>query len=324
MIFEKGWFLRKMNKYAPSGYTFVALGKEGRIAMRATDITGDQEPRGPFVSNMSFEMLDCVYGGLLTRRNSHIRQSDTPSDYLMAYDIARPQTFAPDAKTAQEQDSKYEMYRAIARAHIHTPNRPCAPFMRKNALLIQGMQDGNLPLPSALSERLNNYVNKCTWYAIEKVLSSMPIGDMKYYQNLYREKMAELDITYGQKFGMLNADKIANAKRHHELTIDIEHLTYDVLPKQQKSLSAKQSKFPEDVAAHEKLRAQINDTNSRIRELSQERDSVAPKEPYRPAREALRDVFYKDGSAIRPEFSKHGFIQFLQMIKIRENKNHTK
>ncbi len=328
MIFERGWFIRKMNKYAPRGYTFVILDDEGRIAMHATDITGDQEPRGPFVSNISFDMLDSLYGGLMTRRNRKIHQACTVADYMFAYDIARPQMFAPDAKTATEQESKYEIYRSIARDHAHRSGKPLGLFMRKNALLIQGLQDSNVPLPAMLATRLNQYVNKCTWYAIEKVMSSMPICDMKYYQDLYRQKMSFLGIEYGQtfgkKFGLIDVDKIAFEKRHKDLTVEIERLMYDVLPRQEKALSTKKNKRPDDTSAHEKLQTQLENTNNRIAELSQERDSVAPREPRRPARYALSNVFYKSGNATRPEFSKNSIVQFMQMAFLQETKQRKK
>ncbi len=328
MIFERGWFLRKMNKYAPRGYTFVALDVDGRIAMRATDITGEQSPRGPFVSNISFEMLDYVYGGLITRRTSKISQACTAGEYLFAYDIARPQMFAPDAKTAEEQDGKYEIYRSIAREHAHVYRKPWGIFMRKNALLIQALQDSNAQLPAMLATRLNQYINKCTWHAVEKVLSSMPICDMKYYQELYRQKMASLGIesrhAFEKNFGLQDVDNIAFEKRYKDLTIEIEKLTYDVLPKQEKALNTKKKKFPDDTSAHEKMQTQVDSTNKRIAELTQERASVAPREPYRPARAALANVFYKDGNAIRPEFSKNSIVQFMQMVMLQETKQRKK
>lgn len=110
VIFEKGWFLHKMNKHAPRGYKFVAIGDDGRIAMYAPEFMGNRSPMGPFLSCFSFDLLDHVYGGLMTRRSSHMSQGALPIDYIYSYELTRPQNVSPDAK--------YEIYRSVAAQHM--------------------------------------------------------------------------------------------------------------------------------------------------------------------------------------------------------------
>lgn len=313
MIFEKGWFLHKMNKYAPRGYTFVADGDDGRIAMRSHEIMGKQMPSGPFVSSFSFDLLDTLYGGLMTRRSGKICQAATAGEYIMSYDITR----AIPAEDNEEANAKYEIYRSIVYQHAHICHRPHPILMQKNAILLQGMQDANVSLPGFLANRMQKYVNNCTWYAIDRVLSSMPICDLKYYQEQYRQTMASLGIEYGKTSGIQDVDKIAFKKRNEQLTIMIEDLTYDVLPKQERSLQRTISKE----SAQDKIQAlqkQVTTTKNKIAQMSAERASLEPAHEYMPARDLLANEFYKNGRPVVPQMSKNALIQMLQLAMMRK------
>ncbi len=315
MIFEKGWFLHKMNKFAPRGYKFVADGPDGRIAMRSSEFMGNNSPSGPFVSCFSFDMLDNVYGGLMTRRSSHISQGQAPSEYMFSYNLARPLNVPSE--------EKYEIYRSTISRYLHTYYRPHPFLVRKNAILIQGLQDSNAYLPEYLNTRLNNYVNKCTWYAIERVFSSMPICDMKYYQEQYRNRMQELGIEHGKRFGALDVEKFSRDKRYENLTVKIEELKYDILPRQERSLARaiQRDSTPEK---QQQLQSQIEKTQSMLSDLTAEQRGLEPSMPDSPAKQILAGVFYADGASVIPKISSNKTMQMLQLLMMRETKNKKK
>lgn len=311
MIFERGWFLHKMNKFAPRGYKFVANGPDGRIAMYSSEFMGDKNPSGPFVSCFSFDMLDNVYGGLLTRRSSHISQGAPLSEYLFSYNLGKPLNI--------QSEEKYEIYRSTVSQHVHTYCRPHPFLIRKNAIFIRALQDSNAYLPDNLNMRLNNYVNKCTWYAIEKLFSSMLICDMKYYQEQYRTKMQELGIVRGERFGALDVEKFSREKRYENLTVKIEELKYDILPRQEKSLAraVQRESAPEK---QQQLQSNIAKTQSILVKLTAEQQALGPKTPSSPAKQILSGTFYAGGTSVIPKISSNKFIQMLQLLMMRETK----
>ena len=311
MIFEKGWFLHKMNKHAPRGYKFVAIGDEGRIAMYAPEFMGNRSPMGPFLSCFSFDLLDNVYGGLMTRRSSHMSQGALPIDYIYSYELTRPQNVSPDAK--------YEIYRSVAAQHMRTYCRPHPIMIRKNAILVQGMLDKNAYLPDFLHSRVKDYVNKCVWYAIERVFSSMMICDMKYYQSEYRKKMDELGIEYGRKFGILDIEKKTFEKRYAELTARIEELQYDILPRQEKSLERAISReaTPEK---QQNLQKQLDASKTKLSEFTREKQSLEPTMYDSPAQHMLPGVFFDHGTPVIPKLPRNKVMQMLQLLCMRETK----
>lgn len=323
MIFEKGWFLHKMNKHAPKGYKFMAVGNEGRIAMYSKEIMGQQTPRGPFVSCFSFDLLDTVYGGLMTKRYDKINQANAPIEYLMAYQTVKLPTFAQSQEIADQQAAQYEIYRTIVHQHIHILQKPAPILIRKNAIFVQGLQDINKPLPGFLADRLQKYVNKSVWYAIEKVLASMPICDMKYYQQQYHNKTQELGIEYGKKLKIVDVDRIAFEKRYDDLVIKIENLTYDVLPRQEKSLARAMEKeqTPEKLNT---LQKQVDATKVKIAKMVAERDSLAPQDIEQPAREMLPGLFFDKKQPVIPKIASSEVGQLLQLMLTQEVNKKTK
>lgn len=316
MIFEKKWFLYKMNKFAPKGYKFVQTGPDGQIAMFAEQFMGTQDAKGPFVSCFSFDLLDTVYGGLMLRRSAKINQAYTLGDYIYPTEISRAPHFAPDQETADAQDGKYEIYKTVVSQHIGEHGKPLAFFMKKNAVLMQALQDANQPLPEYLAKRMNNYVNKSTWYAISRVFSQMPICDMKYYQNLFREKMNELGIE--DKNDTTPVNKIIMERRFNALAGEIERLVYDVLPKQEKSLQRAKEKeqTPEKIQS---LQDQVNNTNEKLAELKRTQQEILPEINKQPAREILSDQFWHKGKPTVPTISKNPVMQMIQMALMRRH-----
>lgn len=311
MIFEQGWLLHKMNKYAPRGYKFVAIGPDGRIAMSAPYFMGKKSPSGPFVSCFSIDLLDSVYGGLLTRRSARLSQGLPLYEYMYSYDLGRPQNVPAD--------EKYEIYRSVVAQHINAYCRPQSVLIRKNAILIHGLQAKNAYLPEYLSNRLNNYVNKSTWYAIERVFASMPICDMKFYQEQYRTKMSELGIVYGEHFGGLDVEKISNEKLYSDLTKQIEDLRYGTLPRQEKSL-ARAIANQKPAERQQQLQNQIDKTKSTLAELVRQQNALRPEKPECPAHHILPDVFFGGTTTVIPKISQNKFLQMAQLLFMRTAK----
>lgn len=311
MIFEKGWLLHKMNKYAPRGYKFVAVGPDGRIAMYAPYFMGKKSPSGPFVSCFSFDLLDSVYGGLLTRRSARLSQGVPLIEYIYSYDLGRPQNIPAD--------EKYEIYRSVVAQHIHTYCRPQSVLIRKNAILIHGLQAKNAYLPEYLNTRLNTYVNKSTWYAIERVFASMPICDVKFYQEQYRAKMSELGIVHGEHFGGLDVEKISNEKRYADLIEQIENLRFGTLPRQEKSLARAIAK-QKPAEQQQLLQNKIDKTKSTLAELIQQQNAMCSETPDCPAHRILPDVFWGGTSTVIPKISRNKYLQMLQLLFMRTAK----
>lgn len=324
MIFEKGWFLRKMNKYAPRGYKFVATENDGRIAMQSSQIMGDQMPQGPFISNVSFELLDMVYGGLLTKRGGLINQGTALGEYMLSFDTARLPMKPTDDKDAEFLNSKYQSYQAIAREHNIRLTHMRPIMIHKNALLIQGLMDAKSTLPRYLAERLNKYVNDCVWRTIEKVFNNILICDIKYYQDEYRKKMQELGIEYNKKSGIITNEENSRAKRYEQLSVKLEELEYDILPRHQKSLARAESKTPENETAQERAKERIAQAQAEIDAIKTEQETLAEPMINQPARDILYDAFHSHGQPITPQISKNPIGQFVFLMQLRERKTKAK
>lgn len=227
MVFEKGWFLHKMNKYAPKGYKFVARGTEGSIALYSKQIMGKQDPVGPFISCFSFEMLDMLFGGLLTRRSKHVNYGATLADNLHNYDLVHMPIIVKTQQAADTQYSKYCMYRSIAERYMATyKTKPYMPFLDTSATLIQGLQDASAALPENLSKCMQAYVNKTVWYALQSVFASMPICDMIYYQNLYHKKIQLLQIAQKDNFELYKKEQQEQLLFHKQLKQKIDECAH--------------------------------------------------------------------------------------------------
>ncbi|MBQ8294729.1 MAG: hypothetical protein IJX89_05080 [Alphaproteobacteria bacterium] len=320
MIFEKGWFLHKMNKYAPRGYKFVAIGNDNRIAMQSNEIMGDQKPQGPFVSNISFELLDMVYGGLLTKRGGHINQGSALGEYMLSFDTARLPIKPTDDKDTEHLNGKYLSYQTIVREHSTQLTHIRPIMIRKNALLIQGLLDAKSSLPQHLAERLNKHVNRCVWQTIEKVFNNILICDIKYYQDEYRKKMQQLGIEYDKKSGVVTNEDKSRAKRYEQLSVKLEKLKYDILPRHQKSLTRAESKTPENEIAQARAKERIAQTQAEIDTVKTEQGLLAEPTTNQPARDILYDAFHSHGQPVIPQIAKNPIGQFVYLMQLRERK----
>ena len=325
MIFEKGWFLRKMNKYAPKGFRFVARGKEGRIALYAVDVMGKQEPAGPFVSCFSFEMLDMLFGGLLTRRSANIDHGSSVADNMHDYDIAQIPIFAKTQQAAEAQYAKYRIYRSIIRPYMDIYKRkPYMAFPETNALLIQGLQDSKAFLPESLSKRMQDYVNKYVWYAIESVFASMSICNMNYYQDLYRKKMQLLKIDPHNDISYDLQQQQQQIKLCKKLEQEIKKCTDVPLQWWKNAMTdAIREKADEQTINH--IQYMIDKFTAKIENLKVLLKKNTVQEPYRPARDILYDTFHdKDGGLVIPHLSKNKYMQMLQVACMNKRKIKTK
>lgn len=323
MVFEKGWFLHKMNKYAPKGYRFVARGKEGRIALYSQKIMGKQDPAGPFVSCFSFEMLDMLFGGLLTRRIGGVNQGSTIADYMHMSDVAQLPIFAKTQQAAESQQAKYRIYSSVVKPYMSEfKSRPRMMLAEKNALLIQGLQDAKAFLPEYLSKRLQLYVNKSVWYAIESVFGSMPICDVNYYQDLYRKKMQLLKIDGNNDYALQQQQQ--QIKLCKRLEREIKHCTDVPLRWWQNALLDAQREHADEQTI-EHIQYMIDKFTAKIANLQSLLQKNIVSEPYRPACDILYGAFHNGrGDRITPKISNNPVVQMLQMSRMQKHKIKTK
>lgn len=323
MVFEKGWFLHKMNKYAPKGFKFVARGKEGRIALYSKEYMGKQDPMGPFVSCFSFEMLDMLFGGLMTRRISGVNQGSTIADYMHLHDIAQLPIFAKTQQAAESQQAKYRIYRSVAEPYMsEMRSRPRMILSDKNALLIQGMQDSKAFLPEYLTKRLQLYVNKSVWYAIESVFGSMPICDMNYYQDLYRKKMQLLKIDGSNDYALQQQQQQIKLCKHLEQ--EIKKCTEVPLQWWTNAMTDAQRDHADEQTI-EHIQYMIDKFTAKIANLQYLLDKNTVSEPYRPACDILYGAFHDaNGKRVIPKISQNPVMQMLQMSRMKKCKIKTK
>ena len=316
MSFEKSWLLHKMNMHAPAGYRFIAVGKDGRIAMFAPEFMDRDNVSGPFVSHISFDLLNTLYGNLLTMRSDKIFQGAPIADYVYDFNVAKPDVISSCT------ESRHASYVSVIRTHNNYPYRPLVPFIRKNAILAQGLLDSKAAIPEYLHKRMGKYVNDCVWYAVMRVFESMPICDMRYYQDEYRKKMQELGIVPGQEFGLFPAIRESNARQIMDMECKIDDLKFDVLPRQKQELKNLTSNKPDDTDSHDKAQARICDTYDQIEQLSRSRDALEPKPKHQPARDMLYNEFHDEaGNLIIPKLGNSAPVQFIKLALMREEKS---
>ncbi len=321
MSFEKGWFLHKMNQHAPAGYRFVAIGKEGRIAMFAPEFMNRDNMSGPFVSNISFDVLNGVFGGLLTKRSDKIHQGLSVLDYRDAFDIVEPDMSSLSKQEADAQRARYASYVSTVHRQRRAFWPPIAPFMYKNAVLVQGLSDSGAEIPEFLRKRLVKYVNDCVWYAVLCVFGSMSIGDMCYYQDEYRKRMQELGIVPGQEFGLFSAMREARTRQIMDIECKIDDLKFDALPRQKQELDSVVANRPDDTDSHDQAQTRVCETLDQIEQLSRSRDALEPKPKHQPACDILYNEFHDEvGNPIVPKLGDSALAQFVKLAMMRTEK----
>lgn len=228
--FAPGFFLSLMNRYAPRGYRFVIVGDERRIALRCPEFMGNQTPSGPFVSEFSFDMLDDVYGGLMTKSAMVLNPAQTPEFYMRDYELARLDKHPITISQATANDRLHDIYLNVIQRKRAVLFALPPLFFRKNAILIQGLMDSCMCVPKYLNNRIARYVSDCTWCAITRAMSCMSISRMRAFQDDYKEKSQELGFTSGKKSRLTKIENAIRAKNYENTDIYISWLRYDVLP----------------------------------------------------------------------------------------------
>lgn len=273
MIFESGWFLRQMNKYAPRGFEFKTVDNNRRIALYAREIMGEQSPRGPFVSEFSFDMLDCLFSGLLTKPATVINPAERATAYIGNYSMTRREEKPETLTQAAANDQMFNIFKNVFVSKRNTLFAVRPIMFRKNVILIQGMLDSRMELPKYLSERISKYVSDVTYHAITSVFSSMSIAQMKESMEKYGDKANLLGIVPGVPSGVVRLPEFVRRKQYENTDEYIAWLQYDILP---------------DCTA-----TASEQVLSEIERLTKIRDSYAPHPKKKPAREMMPEFFYE-------------------------------
>lgn len=277
MVFESGWFLRQMNKFAPRGFEFKTVDNTKRIALYSREIMGNQTPRGPFISEFSFDLLDCLFSGMLTKSATIINPAERASAYLGSFETTRREEHPETITQAAANDQVFNIYKKIV---LNKRNMvyPVRPFMfKKNAVLIQGMMDSHMTLPSYLSKRISKYTSDATWHAIYSVFSSMSIAQMKESMEKYGAKKDLLGITPGVVSDGVRLPEFIRKKNYENTDAYIAWLKYDILP---------------DCTA-----TATEQVSAELERLTRIRDSYAPIPPIMPARDFMPDFFFEPENA---------------------------
>lgn len=277
MMFESGWFLRQMNKFAPRGFEFKTVGTNKRIALYSRDIMGTQAPNGPFVSEFSFDLLDCLFGGMLTRSATVINPAERASAYMGNFTITRREENPETLTQAAANDQIFNIYKKIV-MNKRNLVYPVRPFMfKKNAILIQGMMDSHMTLPAYLAKRVSKYASDATWFAIYSVFASMSIAQMKESMEQYNTKNELLGITPGVVSDGVRLPEFIRKRNYENTDAYIAWLKYDILP---------------DCTA-----TASEQVTSELERLTRIRDSYAPIPPKMPARDLMPEFFFEPDTA---------------------------
>lgn len=218
MKYNEQFFLARMNRFAPTGFKFVAVGPNRNIALYSSKIMGDVPPRGAFVSDISFDMIDDVYGHLLNHNRSH--------------DVLGAQMVRPVRLSETEHLKELGYMSVLDRVDKYLLlNR--GPMLNKRAIVIQSMMDVNVSVPRFLNQGMRTSVEKSVWYAVKQVMGSVNATEMNALGKMYAksaEKMTGLGIVKGSKSKTTTTQDYINAEKLKKLTATYEYFQYDVMP----------------------------------------------------------------------------------------------
>ena len=206
-IFDMRFILACMNKFAPQGYKFITVGDDNRIAMYSPTITGNQNPRGAFISDISFDLIFGLYSDLL---NGKI---DGPDENL--YERIKFFQYERPSGVSATEHTKYKKTIENIRSYdfgmiapLATKRAPTRPFVNKNAILVQGVMDsGNVP-PKYLNDRLHKIVNETVWWAFRRAMLGLKLSRLQQLRKTYRNHLATKAVIPGKKFGLVTAPKL--------------------------------------------------------------------------------------------------------------------
>ena len=273
--FNQRFILMLMNKYAPKGYKFVITGPDRRIAMYSSEIMGTQSPRGAFVSDLSFDLIEGVYGGLF-KHDLKTFNSDIVYWRMRSHLLDKPY------RTTKEKHERYiktleklSNFCAQTAEFVFVKRPPMKPFAKNNAILVQGIMDSGKVAPDYLQKRMHNIVNEVVWWSFNRAMRDLRASKLAKYRNIYKKTMAEYGIIPGAHSGCtMWCDKIEARQRiyiHNRLDV----LRYDLLPS----------------AIEKKDNVRVLEIKKEIESLEKQLDSDYITHTA-PARDLLRDTFY--------------------------------
>ena len=272
-IFDVRFILASMNKFAPRGYKFVVDGKDNRIAMQSTEIMGTQKPRGAFVSDISFDLIFCLYGDLLNGKVAG------PDDSL--YERIKHFPYEKPVGVAQEKHDKYMHIIENIRAWdfgmlppFSFKSAPTKVFTNKNAILVQGIMDSGQIPPKFLGNRMHSIVNEAVFWAFRRVMLELRLSKLQQLRKTYRNHLANRAIIPGKKFGFTGQTKQPNqiSPKQKKLEQRLDILINHVLPQ------AIYESREETVALHRQMiqLADLQPSKSPLTNLTDDTDEIKP------------------------------------------------
>ncbi|MBP3316557.1 MAG: hypothetical protein J6L70_03090 [Alphaproteobacteria bacterium] len=320
--FNQRFILNVMNRFAPKGYKFVIIGPERKIALYNAEIMGDQEPRGAFVSDISFDLVEGVYGSLFKQ------------DGTTTYDESifwRMRTFLADKpyRTTKEKHAKYiktidslSGLKMLTTEFLHNKQAPLPLFTKNNAIIVQGIMDDGKPAPEYLQKRMHDIANFIVWWTFRRAMRTVRAAKLLKHRKAYKRKMNQLKVSPGTRSEYTQwRDKI-DLKNTTHMRNRLYSLRYDMLP----------------AAVNNKDDEQIQTIKKEIGRLEKYLGSDY-KTPMKPARNLLKNTFVvkqKQKSepntnkpvikTVKRDFSKNmpAIKQFWLLISARKNTTKTK
>lgn len=186
MSFDEDYIIQKINKFAPDGYRFKSVGKKKQIAL-VSSFMKDNKPTSAFISDISIEMLDDMFGSLLSSRRMR-PISHCSENFGYCYLVAR-------SKLPEE---KYKGYKSIL-SNIEKPLSTL--FIEENAYLVYALQEKEAHAPGYLRKRLHNYVNYSVWSALRSVFAKTTIADLRSKNEIY-SKVGSIYRNYNREISV--------------------------------------------------------------------------------------------------------------------------
>lgn len=228
--FNQRFILNAMNRFAPNGYKFVISGPERKIALYNAEIMGDQEPRGAFVSDISFDLIEGVYGSLFKPENN-ITYEDTV--------FWRMRTFLADKpyRTSKEKHAKYvktieEMsgFKLLTTEFLHSKHAPLPLFTKNNAIIVQGIMDDGKPAPEYLQKRMHEIANFIVWWTFRRAMRTVRAAKLLKHRKAYKRKMNQLRVSPGTRSEYTQWRDNVDLKNTTHMRNRLYSLRYDMLP----------------------------------------------------------------------------------------------
>ncbi len=227
--FNQRFILNIMNKHAPKGYRFIITGHDRKIAIESAEIMGDQKPRGAFVSDISFDMIEGIFGSIF-KNDKEAFDNDTI--------YWRMRSFIPEKpfRTTKEKFEQYvktldDVSRQVQPCLETIQKKPFMPLFRKNSIIVQGIMDSGKPAPKYLNDRLHNYVNGIVWWTFRCAMRHIKASKLVKYRNRYKKTMNRLNIVPEKHSEFTMWRNSVDQKEQQNMRERLDTLQYDMLPK---------------------------------------------------------------------------------------------